>query len=164
MSVHLQSHLRQVSRVTAEDTKSQTGLSNCPRSCMKLGIEPSFLTCLHSPLPPKVCPGTDNPPERSPSKPTTSKACVFPELHFCVCLKSTVDLKVDLFALFPLATRKPRVKAVARLNADLMSHVKHILLLVQYHSYLLFFSRPPFSLTCSRTGLTLLSPASLSHV
>lgn len=74
-------------------------------------------------------------------------------------------LNVDLFSLFPLAIRKPRVTSVAYLSMDFMSYVNQILLLAQYHSFtLLLFSAFRFLLVCGMARLTLLYPASLSHL
>lgn len=149
MSVHLQSHLRQVPRVTVEESKSQTRLSNCPRSCMKLGTEPSFLTSRadstvsthlsHQ----KYVQGLTIHQRDLPPSPEPARLVFFLSCMFLCSLKSTVGLKVGLFPLFPLATRKPRVDSMARLNADFMSHVNHILLLVQYHSYPVCCTPPP---------------------
>lgn len=86
-------------------------------------------------------------------------------LCVCVSLKSTVELHIDLFSLFPLATRKPRVTSVAYLGMDFMPYVNQILLLVQYHSFaLLLFSASRFLPVCDMAQLTLLYPASLSHL
>lgn len=146
--------------LVTEETKSQMGLSNRPRSHMKLRPESSLMTpradstdSTHLLPDPKAIQVLDNPPEKFLSSARTSNAYVSPELCICASLKSTVGLKVDLFSLFPLATRKPRVNSVAHLNMAFMLYVNHILLLVQYHFFVLrLFSASYVLLICSMTA------------